>query len=289
MYVVFDIGGSKTRVAVSIDGLEIHGEPIVFDSTDNMEADTRRIAEAARSLAGNRGITAAAGGVAGVLDSQHRTLLRSPNKIPWIGKPLAKQLEKELDAPVFLENDTDLAGLGEAHVGAGRGYEIVVYITVSTGIGGGRIVSGMIDKARFGFEPGHQIINPHCRICPDCTVSSVDAGKCLDLEELASGTALEKRTGKKPYEVVDKEEWHRIACWLAIGLNNTIVHWSPDVLVLGGAMVCGTSGSVVSLDEIERHLRELLAIFPRFPDIYPAQLGDFGGLYGAMAILRQGQ
>ncbi|HEV8078563.1 MAG TPA: ROK family protein [Marinobacter sp.] len=289
MYILFDIGGSKTRVAASIDCHEILGEPIVFDSTSNMAADTKRIAEAANSLVGSRGITAAAGGVAGVLDHKHRTLLRSPNKTEWIGKPLAKHLEKGLCAPVFLENDSAIAGLGEAHRGAGQGYEIVVYVTVSTGIGGGRIINGMIDTARFGFEPGHQIINPYCRVCPDCALYSTESDHCLDLEGLASGTAVEKRTGKKPYEVTDQQEWHRIACWLALGLNNATVHWSPDVIVLGGSMVCGTKGSVVSLDEINRHLRELLVIFPKLPDMRQAQLGDFGGLYGAMALLRQGK
>lgn len=289
MYILFDIGGSKTRVAASIDCHDIQGEPIVFDSTDNMEADTQRIVEAANMLVGDHSITAAAGGVAGVLDNKHRTLLRSPNKTEWIGKPLAEHLEKGLAAPVFLENDSDMAGLGEAHRGAGQGYEIVAYLTISTGIGGGRIVDGMIDAARFGFEPGHQIINPHCRVCPDCVVRTTESDNCLDLEGLASGTAIEKRTGKKPYEVTDKEEWHRIACWLALGLNNTVVHWSPDVIVLGGSMVCGTKGSVVSLDEINRHLRELLSIFPKLPDMHQARLGDFGGLYGAMVLLRQGK
>ncbi|GGY76777.1 hypothetical protein GCM10007071_25420 [Marinobacter zhanjiangensis] len=254
-----------------------------------MEADTKRIAEAANTLVGDHSITAAAGGIAGVLDSKHRTLLRSPNKTEWIGKPLAEHLEKGLGVPVLLENDSDMAGLGEAHKGAGQGYEIVVYVTVSTGIGGGRIVGGMIDAARFGFEPGHQVINPHCRVCPDCPVHNTESGNCPDLEGLASGTAVERRTGRKPYEVTDQDEWHRIACWLALGLNNTIVHWSPDVVVLGGSMVCGTRGSVVSLDEINRHLHELLGIFPTLPDMRRAQLGDFGGLYGAMARLRQGQ
>ncbi|MWJ29132.1 ROK family protein [Halomonas sp. ZH2S] len=287
MYILFDIGGSKTRVAASNDCHELQGDPIVFDSTSNSEADTKRIADAARMLVGGHGITAAAGGVAGVLDSERRRLLRSPNKTTWVGEPLAKQLEKGLGVPVFLENDTDLAGLGEAHVGAGKGYEIVAYLSVSTGIGGGRIVGGMIDAARLGFEPGHQIINPHCRICPDCVVRPIESDACVDLEGLASGTALEKRTGKKPYEVTDKEEWHRIACWLAMGLNNTLVHWSPDAIVLGGSMICGMKGTVVSLDEINRHLRELLTIFPEPPDMRLAQLGDFGGLYGAMARLRQ--
>ncbi|WP_404361786.1 ROK family protein [Marinobacter sp.] len=287
MYILFDIGGSTTRVAASRDCHELQGEPIVFDSTSNLEADTKRIADAARTLVGSHSITAAAGGIAGVLDSERRTLLRSPNKTSWVGKPLAEHLEKGLGAPVLLENDTDVAGLGEAHAGAGQGYEIVAYLSVSTGIGGGRIVGGMIDAARSGFEPGHQIINPYCRVCPDCVVRSAESDSCVDLEGLASGTALGKRTGKKPYEVTDRAEWHQIACWLAIGLNNTIVHWSPDAIVLGGSMMCGTKGRVVSLDEINRHLREILTIFPRVPDMHLAQLGDFGGLYGAMAVLRQ--
>jgi len=77
---------------------------------------------------------------------------------------------------VFIENDASIVGLGEAVSGAGMGEEIVVYITVSTGVGGTRIVSGEIDEHAYGFEPGHELINMQD-----------------SLEDLVSGTAVEER------------------------------------------------------------------------------------------------
>jgi len=288
MYILFDIGGTNTRVAGSLDCEVMVAEPVVFESSDNFEDDIDRLVEEARMLVGGHLVRGIAGGIAGVLDDDKRSLVHSPNKKAWEGKNFVERLEKEFGAPVFVENDTANVGLGEAHVGAGKGHDIVAYITVSTGVGGARIVDGRIDRARFGFEPGHQIVNPHCKVCSECVALPVEDGSCFDMEDLASGTALEKRTGKKPYEVEDEEEWHTIARLLALGLHNTIVHWSPDVVVLGGSMMCGKLGPVVGIDDIKKHLRETLHIFPEIPEIKKAELGNFGGLHGAMVRLRQG-
>ena len=89
-----------------------------------------------------------------------------------------------------------------------------------------RFVNGEIDKNRFGFEPGHQIID-------------IENNNPKSLEDLVSGTALEKRTGQKPYEVTDPKIWDELAHQLSYGLYNTILHWSPDAVVLGGPMMVG--------------------------------------------------
>jgi len=100
-------------------------------------------------------------------------------------------LEEILEVPVFLRNDTAIVGLGEAHAGAGKGHEIVVYITVSTGVGGVRIIKGEIAKNQFGFEIGHQIIDLDGSVCPSCE-------KPVDLENMISGRATEQRLKIKP-------------------------------------------------------------------------------------------
>jgi glucokinase len=112
----------------------------------------------------------------------------------WQRKPLASALSKRLDgAPVYIENDKAVVGLGEATYGAGVGYGIVAYHTVSTGVGGVRTEDGKISRASAGFEPGHQII--------DIDGSLLDDGTSHTLESLVSGYSLEKRRGVKPYEI----------------------------------------------------------------------------------------
>ena len=90
----------------------------------------------------------------------------------------------------------------------------------------------------------------------------------------------------KPYEIPqDDDVWDELAGYLAIGLKNTIMYWSPDVIVLGGSMIVGDPR--IFLDDIVRHTKEVLGDQMACPDIVDATLKDEGGLYGAMALLAQ--
>ena len=277
MYLLFDIGGTKMRIAVSKDG-ESFAEPNIVSTPQDFEEGILTFQEIAKELTKGEKIEAIAGGIAGPLDKEKTMLLNSPNIPGWIKKPLKGELEKVLAAPVSLENDAALVGLGEAVYGAGKGSRIAVYITVSTGVGGSRFVDGKIDTSAMGFEPGHQIINFDDKtMCPGCKRQG-------HLEGYVSGTAVELKYGKKPYEIKDLEIWDELAKLLAIGLNNTIVHWSPDVVVLGGSMIVREPG--ISLDRVQHHLLEVMTIFPKPPLLKKAGLQDVGGLYGALAFLK---
>jgi len=105
------------------------------------------------------------------------------------------------------------------------------------------------------------------------------------LEDLISGKALQAETGKHPREITDPAVWDDRAKKLAIGLNNIIVEWSPDCVVLGGSMITGNPA--ISIDKTAEYLKDILKIFPRLPIIKKAELGDFGGLYGALAFIKQ--
>ena len=169
-----------------------------------------------------------------------------------------------------------MAALGEAHHGAGRGFDIVTYVTVSTGVNGARIVHGAIDEKSFGFEMGHQIIDPDKTLVKDAPG--------IYLEDLISGTGVHVRTGKLPKEIHDPEFWDECARILAIGLNNAIDFWSPDVVVLGGSMITGDPA--IPIDATQKYLREYLTIIPQIPEIKKAELADVGGLWGALAYLK---
>lgn len=278
MYIAFDIGGTKMRIAASRDCRELVGEPRIVETPKDFDEGVELFGKLAGELRGGEKIEMAGGGIAGPLDKEKAKLLNSPNIPGWIGKPLKDKLSKILEAPVHIANDTAIVGLGEAHFGAGKGYNIVVYITVSTGVGGARIVGGVIDERAFGFEPGHQIIDIDNTVCPKCLSGQ--------LEDLISGTAIEHRFDMKPYEVKDVHLWNEeLPKLLSYGLANTIMHWSPDVVVLGGSMVVGDPA--ISISQTEKYLKEILKIFPELPDIKKAECGDLGGLYGALAFIDQ--
>jgi len=277
MHLLFDIGGTKMRLAISRD-LESFEDPLILDTPDSYEEGIKLLIDSARKLSGGENIKSAAGGVAGPLNKEKTKLVGGPNLGDWVGKTIAQDISLGVGAPVYLNNDTALVGLGEAHAGAGGGFSVVAYITVSTGVGGVRVVDGVIDEASIGFEPGHQIIDADKTLCPECEGN--------DLESLISGTAIEKRFGKKPYEIKDEKLWEEtLPEFLAYGLNNTVMHWSPDVIVLGGSMVVGDPA--ISVPATEKYLKDIVKIIPKIPEIKSAQLGDLGGLHGAVRYLKQ--
>jgi glucokinase len=277
-YVLFDIGGTNMRVASSKDGVTF-GEPKIVPTPKDFDAGIAMLASLAREVSLGEPITAAGGGIAGPLSRDKSTFLNSPHLAGWSGKPIKKAMEEALGAPVFIDNDTAIVGLGEAVSGAGKGYGIVAYVTVSTGVGGVRIVNGAIDVSAMGFEPGHQIFDAGGAL----HTTSV-GGNGHDLEGYISGTSISERYGKKPYEITDEAFWDEMARLLAYGLNNTIVHWSPDVVVLGGSMMNKIG---IPVPRVEAYLKGLLHIFPELPVIVHSALTDFGGIHGALAFVNQ--
>ena len=275
--IAFDVGGTKTRVAVSEDGKTIGALEKVPTIGEDFEAGVGALCDLAHKLAGGREIEAVGGGTAGVFNEKKSMLMRSPNISGWEGKDIASEIGKRLSAPVFIDNDSVVVGLGEMVAGAGTTEGIAGYITVSTGVGGARFIDGKPDVAAYGFEVGHQTIDFDQSHCVDCPGN--------DLEDYISGKSLEKRFNKKAYELEDPVLWEHEARLLAIGLANTIVHWSPHVLVLGGSMIVGSPGILV--EHVVKHLEEILTLYPTLPEIRKAGCGDTGGLVGALELINQ--
>lgn len=267
MYLLFDIGRTNMRLAVSKDH-ESFLNPVMLPTPKSFDAAMKTIQSTAMRLAGGKRIHKAIGGVAGVMDSQNLKLVASG--IPgWRNKPLRRALESCLKAPILLENDTALVGLGEAVHGAARGYRMAAYITVSTGVGGVNILDGKIVPRATGYEPGYQIIDYK------------HPGKVF--EDFVSGTGMKERYKKEAKEIKDPKAWAELASLLAVGLTNSIVHWSPEVVVLGGAMITGNPA--ISVAQVRREVKKFLVFNP--PIIKKAVLKDWGGLYGALELAKQ--
>ena len=259
------------RMAGSHD-LRRFSEPVIADTPASYHDGLALIERVANNIAGGNPIDAVTVGMTGVPIHGKRSTYAS-NCPDWDEKPIADDIERALDARVLVENDTALVGLGEAHFGAGEGVPLLVYVTVSTGVNGVRIVDGYIDAAALGFEIGEQFL-------------SMEGGDDT-LGEMISGRAIQNRFGVHPRELgKDSPVWDELAQVLAYGLHNTIMHWSPHRIVLGGSMF-NTIG--ISVESVEAHLRSIMTKFPEIPEMVHSKLADFGGLYGGMILLRQAQ
>ncbi|MGD8744009.1 MAG: ROK family protein [Candidatus Woesebacteria bacterium] len=280
MYLLVDIGGTKTRVAFS------RGDKVdkvsKEDTPEDYEEGVESIVRLASDVAEASNVVKVVVGAAAILDEKKEKLFVSPNNRAWEGKSLKGDLQERFKTPVVLENDSALAGLGEAVFGAGRGYKIVSYLTVSTGIGGVRVVEGRIDANHLGFEPGHQIIDADATIFPGYQPDGAGAS-IADLEELVSGTGIEGRFGVRAEQLDDEKAWREIHRYLAVGFANTILHWSPEVLIIGGGIL---NSNHFSLTKIDGHLRELLSVLPTTPKLVEAELGDESGIHGALMLAK---
>ena len=273
MYLVFDTGGTKMRLAFSPDGTSLN-DPVIFETPRQFTDAMSKVEEIVPKLTAGAKLKGVAGGMPGAMNQDRSVVLNSPNLPGWSNKPLKKELERITKSKVHIENDTAMVGLGEVDRGAGCGFGIAVYLTVSTGVGGTRIVDGRIDRSTYGFEPGWQIIN----------MNGFEAGAedSPYLEKIISGSAMEKKFGKSPKDIDNPDVWDMEAKRLAYGLNNVVVMWSPQCIVIGGSMM-----KDIPLDKTQQYLKEVHHIFPSLPEIRLAQLGDLGGLYGALAYLNQ--
>jgi len=195
------------------------------------------------------------------------SLFDHPTISLWVGEALLERM-KEAWGDVYIENDCVMDGLGEAVHGAGKGNKIVAYITLSTGVGGCRITNGRADEAVFSFEPGNMLISG-----PD--------GQDY-LENIVSGTAIEKKYGVTPFELTDENAWDEISKYVAVGLNNVAVMWSPNIIVLGGSVP-----QRINFDKVNEYLKIQCKIYPEVPLVKIAAIDELGGLYGALAYIQK--
>ena len=264
MKIVFDIGGTSMRVATVVADRVSEARKI-FTPQDPKEG-VKALVNLMRECAGDESIEAAARGFPGVVVGG--AIQYAPNLPEWKGVMLAKELTRALEAPVEVLNDGDCAALGEAVYGSGRGARIVAYVGIGTGIACGRIIDGRIDSGVYDLEAGHQI---------------VDAKGGRELEELVSGRAFEKRYGVHPSKA-PREGYVEMTPILAAGLYNMVLHWSPEVFVLGGGMMNENNG--YRLLDIASALKRFSSPYPKLPELRLAEHKDASGLYGALALMQ---
>lgn len=156
-------------------------------------------------------------------------------KLAWRDYPLLSAFREALQVPCALDTDVNAAALCEAEMGAAKGLENCVYVTVGTGIGGGVYVEGKLVHGKMHPEVGHMLLRAHPQDpCPDgfCPYHK----GCL--EGVASGPAMEKRWGRSARELPpDHPAWALEAHYLAQMCMNLMMAISPEKIILGGGVM----------------------------------------------------
>ncbi|MFH0853373.1 MAG: ROK family protein [bacterium] len=275
-YVLFDVGGTNIRLSISQTGRSFI-KPVIYPTPKKYSQALKLFKNKTEELIGQQKVNQVIGGITGVFDKNHEKLMRSPHLANWCGQPIKKDLVKLFKARVRLENDTDLVGLGEAKYGAGKKYRIFSYITVSTGIGGTRILDGQVTESIDGLEPGHHIV--------DATrMKKFKKHTRGYWEQEASGKGLFQRFHVPAEKITDPKIWQEFMDYLAIGLVNVSVFWSPEAIILGGSVM---KNPRLKIAKVAKLLNGYLYVFPKSPRLVKARLGDFGGLYGALVLAGQ--
>lgn len=309
-----DLGGTQIRALVmDPDGREVGRSATLTQAAEGVEAVIARILGTIGAALGQlpwskvRGIAV---GVPGPTDPWEGIVLQAPNLPGWRDIPLRQIISERLGVPTKLGNDANLAALGEHFYGAGRGVNNLVYMTISTGIGGGIIADGRLLLGARGLtgEIGHQTLEPEGPLC--------GCGNRGCLEALAAGLAI-ARMGREAViqgrgerllalaqgslEAIDArivaraaaegdstalEIVRRAATYVGIGLANVCNILNPAMIILGGGV---TRIGPLLFDTI-RETIALRAMPPvRDVQLVPAALGDDVVLLGAIALVMTDQ
>lgn len=258
------------RIATSKDGKTL-GEIKIVPTPKDFDTGIQNLKQITDELSKGEEIIKIVGGIAGPLDKEKSMLVASPHISGWVNKPLKQTLEQTFGVEVLMENDATLSSLGEAVYGSGKDYSVVGYVGIGTGVGGAKIVNGKVDQNALGFEIGHQIIESNGKVC--------HCGGKGHLESYVAGGYFKEDYGVEANEL-GPENKEEISKYLATGLNNIAVCWSPEVIILGGSVM-----NSLSLETVQKYFDEALVIFPQKIKLLKSELEDKAGLYGALALI----
>jgi len=186
-----DLGGTNLRIAaIRDDGTLLEKITAGTEVGRGRDRVINEMCEAIRALAGKyqdgNSLHGVGVGVPGIIDLDSGMLRESPNLPGWHNYPVREEIERRLGAPVILENDANVAALGEKWMGAGREVDSLCMITLGTGVGGGIVLQGQLWHGMTGMagEAGHATVDPRGHLC-GCSNHG-----CL--EQFASATAIRR-------------------------------------------------------------------------------------------------
>ena len=228
-------------------------------------------------------------------------IISTPNIPAWINFPLAELLSKHYGVPAYLGNDANLAALGEWKFGAGQGHHDLLYMTISTGIGGGVISSDKLITGWHGLatELGHVTVLPGGPVC-SCGVRGhleavasgpaiaryvserITAGRRSSLESGATLTAHDVAEAARLGDELAKEAYTRAGGFIGQALSDFLHVFNPSIVIFGGGV---TQAGNLILDPIRESMKQNI-MNPSYMDgleLVMVKLGDEAGLLGALA------
>lgn len=254
-----DIGGTSVKTAL----VDEHGKLLAtraFETNSHPQPEwmVEEIRLSLQTLAQEAGIDvhevkAVGVGVPGFLDLDTGVVDQAVN-LHWVNVPLVEMLSNALNIPVALDNDANVAALGEAWAGAGAGYEAVVCVTIGTGVGGGIILNGAIHHgvSGMGGEIGHMVVmrdhGPQCNCGLHGCLETVASATAMVREGRSAQAAgllpadVEIRGAKDIFDLADagheaaKQVIADAADWLGYGLSIIGIMLNPDAFVIGGGV-----------------------------------------------------
>ena len=295
-----DLGGTQVRAALVSEGQIVARAALRTDVAGGPEAVLRQFVQLADAVSAGE-MSALGVATPGPLDTVSGVVDHIPTLPSWDGFPLRDRLLATFNLPVVVENDGIAAAYGEWQQGAGRGLRNLVYVTVSTGIGGGVVVDGQLLHGRLGMA-AHV---GHLHIAMEGPVCSCGGIGCL--EAFASGTALGRRAAalaaahphsflgqlREPVEARHAVEGARTgdadclaliadeARYLGLGFTSLAHLFSPDAIIMGGGVAQG-------FDLLRAGMRAVIADQALAPfkalRILAAELGDNAGLIGVAGL-----
>jgi glucokinase len=224
----------------------------------------------------------------GPADAAGRVARLAINLDGWKDIPVAGFLQDRTNLPVVVANDGNCAGLGEAWLGAGRGYQNIIMLTLGTGVGGAILIDGKLYTGRHGAG-GELGLITLAADGPKC-----NSGNQGSLEQHISALAVLRETGKQPAEWAELaaagepqalEFWRKYGYYLGVGLTSLVYVLTPELIILGGGIA---ASSKFFLPAAEKEIADRV-LLPSRQDlkIVTAELGNKSGMLGAAKLAWQ--
>lgn len=251
-------------------------------------AVTMALCEAVEQLDPDRQASVVGVGLPGPMDPAARVARICINLPGWENVPLAEWMESRLDRAVTLANDGNCAVVGEAWLGAARGFTDVVLLTLGTGVGGGVILSNQLFTGHNGAaaEPGLIVVQPDGPAC--------NSGNHGSLEQYASIAALRRLCDREPRQLsalADAGDSEAIAIWsrygsrLGVGVASLVYLFTPQLVLLGGGLAGAIHHFLPAVqDEVDARVQ---AVSREGLKILPCALGNGAGRLGAARLALQ--
>lgn len=293
-----DLGGTNLRVALVSQEGEILKKIKVPSSENIEELLLKSIGELFTDEVAGVGI-----GVAGLIDRDRGLVMVSPNLRAIEGIDIVEAVRDKFDVPVFIENDANVAALGEKCSGSGREFDSFVLFTLGTGIGGGIIYDGKL--MNVSAEIGHMSItasgvkcscgNSGClesyasaRAIVDYAVNALEHGTESILKQFHQGNVY-KLTPEDIYKTalegdnLSRDVLREAGRYLGVGISNMINIFSPDAIILTGGLL-GAWNIYIQEAIKEASRRTFKQLFDKVK-IIPSSLGDNAGIVGASHLV----